>query len=340
MSRSSDTNSKGGSESQLPWVCRGAISHIYKVNSRIVVKVPKPGAFQREKFRKEVEIYRILSQHPPCPQIVSCFVFGEKGIFLEYMRGMCLTIRMEINVTRNRNTLQVTQVRKLEPFPLRVRWMDDLARGASFLESLGLAHGDLRPENCLLDRNRLKITDFDCAAKIGSDFVVAIAPYARDFESEGGDEKGTAGKFGPRTEQFALGSVYYMINYGFEVYEDHAFDGNYSDHFDIVTDLLQKMIFPELNGDPAIDTIIDKCWHGRYESIADLAKDTAKLCSAGNEPSQAMPSEEFEARKKVCEEVVRRGTLDALRPPPQCNRLWGQKWRCRDTCPDDDPGCR
>ena len=33
--------------------------------------------------------------------------------------------------------------------------MNDLAQGVAFLGSLNLAHGDLRPENILLDRDRL-----------------------------------------------------------------------------------------------------------------------------------------------------------------------------------------
>jgi serine/threonine protein kinase len=48
----------------------------------------------------------------------------------------------------------VTQVEKLEPLSLCKEWMNDLAEAVAFLESLNLAHGDLRPENILLDRNR------------------------------------------------------------------------------------------------------------------------------------------------------------------------------------------
>jgi serine/threonine protein kinase len=47
----------------------------------------------------------------------------------------------------------VTKVEKIEPLSLRLGWMKDLAQGVAFLESLNFAHGDLRPENILLDRN-------------------------------------------------------------------------------------------------------------------------------------------------------------------------------------------
>lgn len=37
--------------------------------------------------------------------------------------------------------------------------MNDLAQAVAFLQSLNLAHGDLRPENVLLDGDKLKVTD-------------------------------------------------------------------------------------------------------------------------------------------------------------------------------------
>lgn len=69
------------------WVWGGGISFVYEVHPLIVVKVPKSGQEEREKFRKELKIYEILSQHPPCPSLVECFHYTPDGIFLEYMRG-------------------------------------------------------------------------------------------------------------------------------------------------------------------------------------------------------------------------------------------------------------
>lgn len=72
---------------EVHWVWKGGISFVYEVHPRIVVKVPKSGKFEREQFWKEVGIYEILSQHAPCPSILQCFFYTDKGIFLEYMRG-------------------------------------------------------------------------------------------------------------------------------------------------------------------------------------------------------------------------------------------------------------
>lgn len=70
------------------WIWKGGISFVYEVDPRIAVKVPQSGEEEREQFSKEVEIYRIFSQNPPCPFIVQCFHISDKGIFLEYMRGV------------------------------------------------------------------------------------------------------------------------------------------------------------------------------------------------------------------------------------------------------------
>ncbi|OAA40711.1 protein kinase-like protein [Metarhizium rileyi] len=186
---------------------------------------------------------------------------------------------VDVNQVRDHEAAIVTKVQKLEPLPLRKTWMNDLAQAVAFLESLNLAHGDLRPENILLDRDRLKLSDFDCTAKIGTDFEACMAPYGRVLNSNEPDQgrRGTAGFLGPRTEQFALGSLYYLINYGFEVYGDRSLTEDPKEHGPRVVNLLQDMKFPELDGDPLIDDIIVKCWHNEYATIAELAAYTREL---------------------------------------------------------------
>lgn len=266
------------------WVWKGAISFVYEVHPRIVVKVPKSGEFEREQFRKELKIYEIFSRHPPCPSVVQCFFYTDNGIFLEYMRDVSLCCRIQNNHIRDQQTSVVTKVEKLEPLPLRKEWMNNLAQAVAFLESLNLAHGDLRPENILLDRDRLKVSDFDCTAEIGTDFEACMAPYGRILNSNELDQgrRGSSGFLGPRTEQFALGSLFYLINYGFEVYGDQCLTENPNEHGRKVVDLLQNMEFPKLNGDPLIDNIINKCWHNNYTTIAELAAYTETLLPEKN----------------------------------------------------------
>ncbi|KDB22039.1 hypothetical protein H109_06049 [Trichophyton interdigitale MR816] len=105
--------------------------------------------------------------------------------------------------------------------------MNDLARGVAFLESLNLAHGDLRPKNILLDRNRLKISDFDCTSEFGTGFDTCPCSYRRPLNSEEADQgvPGTA------------------------VYGDQRIADDPYEHGSKVMELLQDMKFPELNGD-------------------------------------------------------------------------------------------
>ncbi|EFW14298.1 conserved hypothetical protein [Coccidioides posadasii str. Silveira] len=249
-----------GNRRQFPdvhWIWKGAISFVYEVHPRIVVKVPQPGEFEKKQFDKELKIYEIFSQY------------------------VSLSYRIQNNQLRDLQTSALIKVKNLEPLPLRKVWLNDLAQAVAFLESLNLAHGDLRPDNILIDGDRLKLSDFDCTAQIGTDFEACIPPYGRVLNSSESDHGG-AGFLGPRTEQFALGSLYYLINYGFEVYGDRCLTpDNPKQHGPKVVKLLQNMEFPTLDGDPVIDDIIDRCWHNKYATVAELAAHTEMLLDNG-----------------------------------------------------------
>ncbi|KAI9040152.1 uncharacterized protein KD926_008597 [Aspergillus affinis] len=266
---------------EVHWVWKGDISFVYEVHPRIVVKVPKTGEFEREQFQKELKIYETFLQQPPCPSIVQFFLYADNGIFLEYMRDESLWFRIQSNHVRDEQTMIITKIERLEPSALRKKWMNDLAQAVAFLESPNLAHGDLRPEDILLDRNQLKLSDFDCTAEIGTDFEACMASYGRVLNNSEPYEGrcGSSGLLGPRTEQFALGSLYYLINYGMEVYGDQCLTEDPKEHGPKVVELLQNMDFPQLNSDPLIDEIIKKWWHNEYKMIADLASNIETLLS-------------------------------------------------------------
>ncbi|KAJ5808430.1 protein kinase-like protein [Penicillium riverlandense] len=240
----------------------------------------------------------------------------------------------------------VTKVTKLEPLPLRKAWMNDITQAVAFLESLNLAHGDLRPENILIDRNQLKLSDFDCTAEIGTYFKACMAPYGRILNNEEPNEgrRGASGFLGPRTEQFALGSLYYLINYGFEVYGDRCLTEDPKEHGPKVVELLQNMEFPKLDGDPLIDDVIDKCWHNKYATIAELAaymetllpgEANRKESNAGTIPNpnseatspervntgkpngwsndmESHLADNFSSKKAYCQDLEKRGLLRVL----------------------------
>ena len=140
---------------------------------------------------------------------------------------------------------------------MREPWINALAEGIVWLESLGFAHGNLRPENILIDgQDHVKIADFDCTNFIGSEFEARIPPYGRLLASETGSDEGSAGKLGARTEKFALGSLFYHINYGIEVYDDQDFGEH---HRRVIVERLQRIMFPKLDSNAALHSIIDDC---------------------------------------------------------------------------------
>lgn len=226
----------------------------------------------------------------------------------------------------------VTTVEKLEPLSLRREWMNDLAQAVAFLESVELAHGDLRPENVLLDRDQLKLSDFDCAAKIGTKYEACMAPYGRILNNDESDqgESGTFGFLGARTEQFSLGSLFYLMNYGFEVYGDRCLTEYPYDHGPEVVDLLQNLEFLKLDGNAVIDNIIDKCWHNKYATVSELAAHTKTVFNEGNDAietnknmemeingdnrgmDQQCTQEELFSEKKFCQDLEKGGLLQAL----------------------------
>ncbi|KAJ5287262.1 protein kinase domain-containing protein [Penicillium angulare] len=294
----------------------GGISSVYQVDCGIVVKVPNSDEFSRQQFLKEIEIYKRFSRQTACAFIVQCFHLTDDAIFLENMRDQCLAIRIQGNHDYDWEKWVVIQVNKLEPLHLRLAWMNGITQAIAFLESLTLAHGDLRPENILLHDNKIKVTDFDNTAPFGTPFWVCMEPWGRELtEPEiGYDTPGCpAGLLGPRTEQFALGSMYYYINYGMAVYEDKTLTVSWRDRGIARRKLFQDMQFPVLDCDPMIDELIHKCWHNQFPTIASLAAATKQLfdkrCSREENEAveggkdEKIASDGDEATKAFCQKL-------------------------------------
>jgi len=72
---------------------KGATSIVYKVNSLIVVKCLTIEGYKD--FVKENQIFDILTQHPPCLELVASFLRFDKGNFLEYIPRFSLSERLQ-----------------------------------------------------------------------------------------------------------------------------------------------------------------------------------------------------------------------------------------------------
>lgn len=286
---------------------RGGIGTVYQVNAFIAVKIAREG--EAEDHAKEQEIFATLELSPPCPYLVQSFFRVPEMTFLELLPNGDLASLLRQRQTIDPVTQQVLAVETAPPLELTCRWMKHLCYGAEWLEALGLAHCDIRPANILLDsRFNAKLADFDRAIKVGEYLDCGTAPFARLLGEEAGLERGSYGNAGPRTETFAIGSVFYSLMRGHDAYETEWFGDR---HGCILIDKFQSMQFPPTTKS-AIDTIILNCWRGHFESVKSLSENIMQLGTGNQEEVLENNAEWLTARKEECEEVVRSGVLGNL----------------------------
>ncbi|KAL9004830.1 MAG: hypothetical protein Q9188_002374, partial [Gyalolechia gomerana] len=283
----------------------GSTGIVYKLTNTIAVK--RTNLNETEPTTNEYRIYDLLDKYPACPNIIPSFYRIPSTIFFQYMSGGTLDQRLRKHQSRDEHGI-VVDVAQKEPAYLVYRWMAELIDATAWLESLGYTHGDLRPSNLLLDgEDHLKIADFDNTTTIGDVFDGLQPPYARVLGDEGGKDRGTFGYCGPRTEQFAIGSLIYYMTRGFEPY-----DGEWlgEDHEITVVERLQAMVFPQLS-DGNVDMAIRNCWRGEYTSIQDLNTEVKHTCpDTSSDMAKAIDENAFRSAEQKCRQLVAEGVLD------------------------------
>jgi serine/threonine protein kinase len=241
----------------------GGHSVLLSITDDIVAKVSlTPGG---RHVSHEQTIFELLDR-TPSPHIVQTYLRCPDITFMECLRGGTLYERMSmVNTSR----------------PIFL-WMQQLSQAAACLESHGYVHGDINPRNIIFSNDQLKLVDFDHSLKIGDNLDVGYEPYVRSRKR--GQIGGDYGVAGPITEQFALGSVFWFMTRGTELY--HELEGSEQ------VNRLMDCQFPDTDPEDPIDSIISDCWLGKFESIADIPK---RICKA------ATFDETYRARKKECE---------------------------------------
>ncbi|QKX59204.1 uncharacterized protein TRUGW13939_06336 [Talaromyces rugulosus] len=284
----------------------GHTGWVYKINGRVVVKYPtRPNEDDGDKlFQHEIEFFDMLDNVEPCPHIVQSFLRVPAGNFLSYMAGGSIHERLLLRQTRD-DRRELTGVTGTEPRHLVERWLTELCGAVSWLESLQYVHGDLRPPNLLLDgQEHLKLADFDRVARIGTDANAEAPPWERVLGPEAGDERGSFGKYGPRTEQFAIGSVLYCLTRSYEPYEMDTFE----DPAEVVG-IMQRMEYPPLSDDDYLDGIIGKCWHNQFALLKDLYDEVKTLnADEATRESLVTPDDCVKIRNE-CQSFVDEGLL-------------------------------
>ncbi|KID93770.1 protein kinase domain-containing protein, partial [Metarhizium majus ARSEF 297] len=176
-----------------------------------------------------------------------------------------------------------------------LQWMLQLSSAVACVENLGYAHGDINPQNVLVDDNdQLKLIDFDHALPIGDRLDVGYEPYIRQYRVGTKDKGGTFSVAGPTTEQYALGSMFWFMSRGTKLYSE--LEGP-----DQVERLMDD-IFPEVNSEDPVDKIIDNCWHGRYNRVADLLEEVEGTVGSTTKEQKLVDGNEEVEKRRICEE--------------------------------------
>ena len=164
-----------------------------------------------------------------------------------------------------------------------------------------MAHGDLRPENIVIDSNHAKIIDFDRSVQVGLPLEIGIEPFARQSDDR------SYGSAGPVTEQFAVGSILYCLTRGFNPYEDEWLG---KDHMIHLEEKFRNLEFPQL-GDQSWDIVIKDCWARIFKTVQELHTQIASL--AGQiESTPLLDQTTVNQRRAECERAVENGLVRTL----------------------------
>ncbi|RSL45447.1 hypothetical protein CEP54_014254 [Fusarium duplospermum] len=255
----------------------GGHSVVLRIAPDIAAKVALKQGDRR--LRHEQEIFELLDRSE-CPQLVQCFFRGIDVTFLELITNGTLCDRLSF-------------VNKPRPVS---QWMLQLSSAAACLEAIGYAHGDINPQNIMFDTDdQLKLIDFDHSPKVGDNLDVGYEPYVRQHRESLGGLYGIAG---PVTEQFALGSVFWYMTRGSELYSD--LEGPHQ------VDRLLDGVLPETDPLNPIDRIIGNCWNGYYPRIADLVDDIDKIAGGQRQTKKAVCLAKKHEGRQACESYYSR----------------------------------
>jgi len=275
---------------------QGSTGRVFAINPNIFFKCPllyEDDDFLSDEDEHEMEqsvegienekrMFDLFKSHPH-PNILHAILCVLEGIFMPRLETT-LAIRLAIPCVADHET--------------RERWISQLVSAAAWLEKLGYAHGDLRPENILVDKlNDIRIADFDATVTIGSELRLATIPFSKV------DKTGDTPLAGPESEQFSLGSIIYNICYGFPPWT------NFDPRSPVCKWMIAHRKYPS-TPNCRYGSIIQKCWIGVFPSIEALEVEIDKLTTVQLVP-RSKPARhhawyllaqchEYVARERLC----------------------------------------
>lgn len=145
---------------------------------------------------------RYMLHIPPHPGIVSINWQGRVGslwvVEMEFVNGAPLSRLMDDAARWSKITFEDI-----------IRWFAGVAEALAFLHQHGVAHGDLKPDNLLLDEpsGRLKITDFGTSRRL-TDNLIRTTRHAGAWAYQA-PEIQQANQRGAVSDLFSVGAVMY-----------------------------------------------------------------------------------------------------------------------------------
>jgi serine/threonine protein kinase len=149
-----------------------------------------------ERFQREAQALARLNH----PNIVTVLDFGEAGglyyLLMEFVDGFSLR--------------QLLQARKIPP-DVALAILPKICEALQFAHGQGVVHGDIKPENVLLDyRGRVMIADFGIAKIVGAPAPGILSPGPALTLSPSAEENAGLRSEG-LTEDQVLGTPHHMV---------------------------------------------------------------------------------------------------------------------------------
>ncbi|PVH79396.1 hypothetical protein DL98DRAFT_461192 [Cadophora sp. DSE1049] len=273
----------------------GGSSHIYRLNHFILVKVPREKGDEAAHALEQAN-FDVIERHGRYPNLVNSFYRLPGVTFLESV-GTNLQYILQQHQTRDPRTRQVLSASADYP----IHWRAEISGACAWLEQIGLAHCDLRPENIIIDGDHAKVIDFDHSVQVDSPLDIGTEPFARKSVD------GSYGLAGPVTEQFAMGSILFCLTRGYQPYENEGFGKDHRIH---MGKSLQDREFPQLETHQW-DIVISSCWEGNFRTVKELHTEIESL-TGQIESTPLLDQTTFKERRAECERAVKDGLIRSL----------------------------
>lgn len=221
---------------------------------------------------------------------IRSYFHADEGIFMEYVPGENLSTRVKKDATMD--------------YDQKFCFIYQLIMIIVKLAQFGLAHGDVRPENFLLNSSGLiRCCDFAATVRLGKPYRRMPWPlYVKPTSSDTiiADESGQA---------FSIAYPIYFVATGHRPYHDKPLPE--------AVQLFREGKFPPTNDDHfkallPVGEILRKCWHGEYAKLAALKEDiemaSRLLGIQPNVPSSSslLCEDDLKRRRDDCEAFLRR----------------------------------